>query len=52
MFYPSTSNQIVAVTSFGKSNPNDCVGTDYAYRTDRAEVIAWIDEVSGSYWNP
>lgn len=52
VFYPSTSNQIVAVTSFGKNNPNDCVGTDYAYRTDRAEVIAWIDEVSGSYWNP
>jgi secreted trypsin-like serine protease len=52
VFYPSDTNQIVAVTSFGKNNPNACVGTDYAYRVDRAEVIDWIDEVSGSYWNP
>lgn len=50
VFYPSTSNQIVAVTSFGKS---DCgIGTDYAYRLDRAEVIAWIDSVAGKLWNP
>lgn len=53
VFYPSTSNQIVAVTSFGKFNPNEnCIGTDYAYRTDRAEVIAWMDQVAGAHWNP
>lgn len=52
VFYPANTNQIVAVTSFGKSNPNDCVGTDYSYRVDRGEVIDWIDQVSGSYWNP
>ena len=52
VFYPANSNQIVAVTSFGKSNPNEgCIGTDYAYRTDRQEVIDWIDEVSGDWWN-
>lgn len=53
LFYPADSNQIVAVTSFGKSNPNEnCIGTDYSYRVDRGAVIEWIDEVSGSYWNP
>jgi secreted trypsin-like serine protease len=51
VFYPSNSNQIVAVTSFGKTNPNDCTGTDYSYRTDRQEVIDWIDEVSGDHWD-
>ena len=51
VFYPADTNQIVAVTSFGKSNAG-CRGTDYAYRVDRAEVIAWIDQVAGDYWNP
>jgi Trypsin len=49
LFYPATSNQVVAVTSFGKSNPNDCVGNDYAYRVDRQEVIDWIYQVAGDY---
>jgi secreted trypsin-like serine protease len=56
VFYPTNTNgpetQVVAVTSFGRTNPNDCVGNDYAYRVDRAKIIAWIDQVSGSYWNP
>jgi hypothetical protein len=37
----STSNVIVAVTSFGQ-NGNVCAGVDFAYRTDQAAVIAWI----------
>jgi hypothetical protein len=53
VFYPADTNQVVAVTSFGKFNPNDgCIGTDFAYRVDRAEVIAWIDSVAGDLWNP
>jgi len=48
VFYPSTSNVIVAVTSFGRTSPNDCQGNDYSYRLDRQEVLDWIDEVSGS----
>jgi len=51
VFYPSTSNTIVAVTSFGRTGPNDCQGGDYSYRLDRQEVIDWIDQVSGSYWD-
>ena len=51
VFYPSTSNVIVAVTSFGRTSPNDCQGNDYSYRLDRQEVIDWIDQVSGSYWD-
>jgi secreted trypsin-like serine protease len=55
VFYPTNSNgpetDIVAVTSFGRSNPNDCVGNDFSYRIDRQEVIDWIDEVSGNHWN-
>src|SRR5262245_2920035 len=35
------SNQIVGVTSFGLNAL--CRGTDFAYRTDRAAVIAWIE---------
>ena len=34
------SNQIVGVTSFGLNAL--CRGTDFAYRTDRAAVIEWI----------
>ena len=51
VFFPSTSNVIVAVTSFGFNNPNDCQGNDYSYRLDRQEVIDWIDEVAGSHWD-
>ncbi len=51
VFYPSTSNTIVAVTSFGRTGPNDCQGGDYSYRLDRQEVIDWIDQVSGNLWN-
>lgn len=51
VFYPSTSNVIVAVTSFGRTSPNDCIGNDYHYRLDRQEVIDWIDQVAGNHWN-
>ena len=51
VFYPSTSNVIVAVTSFGRVSPNDCQGNDFSYRLDRQEVIDWIDQVAGNYWN-
>ena len=52
VFYPSKSNVIVAVTSFGRTGPNDCQGGDYSYRLDRPEVLAWIDQVAGNHWNP
>lgn len=39
------SNTIVAVTSFGLNSY--CRGTDFAYRTDTAEVLAWIESVVG-----
>ena len=51
VFYPASSNTIVAVTSFGIINPNDCHGHDYSYRLDRQEVIDWIDEVAGDHWD-
>ena len=51
VFYPADTNQIVAVTSFGKFNPNDCTGTDYSYRTDRQAVLDYIDRVAGSHWD-
>lgn len=38
-----SSNIIVGVTSFGLSS-NVCAGVDFAYRTDQADVIAWILE--------
>jgi len=41
LFWPSDTNQIVGVTSFGKVNAG-CRGDDYHYRTDRSDVIAWI----------
>ncbi|MBK9713816.1 MAG: trypsin-like serine protease [Kouleothrix sp.] len=41
-FYGGTSsNLIVAVNSFGLS-AQTCQGVDFAYRTDRAEVLNWI----------
>jgi hypothetical protein len=45
VFYPSDSNVIVAVTSFGL-NPW-CRGVDFAYRTDQQEVIDWIMGIVG-----
>ena len=47
VFYPSTSNQIVAVTSWGMSNAG-CRGDGWYYRTDRQEVIDWINSVAGT----
>lgn len=40
VFYPSNTNVIVAVTSFGLNAW--CRGTDFAYRTDQQAVIDWI----------
>ena len=51
VFFPSSSNVVVAVTSFGFNNPNACQGNDFSYRLDRQEVIDWIDEVAGNHWN-
>ena len=48
VFYPSTSNVVVAVTSFGLNNPNECQKNDFSYRLDRQEVLDWIDDVSGN----
>lgn len=50
MFFPSTTNEIVAVTSFGKNAR--CIGTDYSYRVDRQEVVDWIESKAGALWNP
>jgi hypothetical protein len=36
------SNKVVAVTSFGMNSL--CRGTDFAYRVDRPEVLAWINK--------
>jgi hypothetical protein len=47
VFYPSTSNQIVAVTSWGMSNAG-CRGDGWYYRTDRQEVINWINNPTTS----
>jgi hypothetical protein len=45
VFYPSTSNTIVAVTSFGLNAW--CRGVDFAYRTDQQAVIDWILDNAG-----
>jgi hypothetical protein len=42
---PSTSNLIVGITSFGLNAL--CRGTDFAFRTDTAAVLAWIESVVG-----
>ncbi|MFN8622285.1 MAG: S1 family peptidase [Chloroflexota bacterium] len=42
VFYPATSNTMVALTSFGLNEW--CRGTDFAYRLDRAAPLAWIAE--------
>jgi hypothetical protein len=46
MLWPPTSNQVVAVTSWGVSNAG-CRGLGYYYRTDRGEVLDWIHQVVG-----
>jgi len=42
VFYTADSNRIVGVTSFHLNSY--CRGTDFAYRIDQADVIAWILE--------
>lgn len=42
----ASSNVIVAVTSFGLNG--NCRGTEFAYRTDQAAVIAWILSHAGT----
>lgn len=37
-----SSNLIVAVTSFGLNML--CRGTDFSYRIDQADVLAWLAE--------
>ena len=46
VFWPQGSNQVVAVTSFGKNAT--CRGDGYYYRTDRQAVIDWILARAGS----
>jgi hypothetical protein len=46
VFWPQNSNQIVAVTSFGKNAT--CRGDGYYYRTDRQAVIDWILSKAGN----
>jgi hypothetical protein len=43
----STSNVIVGVTSFGLT-AYTCRGVDFSYRTDQADVIAWILSTVGA----
>jgi hypothetical protein len=47
VFYPADTNQVVAVTSWGMSNAG-CRGDGWYYRTDRQEVIDWINSVAGT----
>ena len=47
VFWPSDSNQVVAVTSWGMSNAG-CRGDGWYYRTDRQDVVDWINEVAGT----
>jgi len=46
VFWPATSNQVVAVTSWGYANAG-CRGVGFYYQTDRAAVLDWIHEVVG-----
>lgn len=46
VFWPSTRNRVVAVTSWGISNAG-CRGDGYYYRTDQAAVLAWIQATVG-----
>jgi hypothetical protein len=47
VFYPADTSQIVAVTSWGMSNAG-CRGDGWYYRTDREEVIDWINDVAAT----
>ncbi len=47
VFWPSDGDQVVAVTSWGMSNAG-CRGDGWYYRTDRQEVIDWINGVAGT----
>jgi hypothetical protein len=49
VFYPANSNHIVAVTSWGHSNAG-CRGDGWYYRTDRQEVIDWINRVAKTHF--
>jgi hypothetical protein len=44
------SNTIVAVTSFGLNAY--CRGVDFAYRTDTAAVLEWIEDTVGEEPSP
>lgn len=46
VFWPSTSNRVVAVSSWGVLNAG-CRGNGYYYRTDRGETLEWIEDVVG-----
>jgi len=46
VFWPSTSNRVVAVSSWGVLNAG-CRGNGYYYRTDRGETLDWIESVVG-----
>ncbi|HEX5589925.1 MAG TPA: trypsin-like serine protease, partial [Candidatus Limnocylindrales bacterium] len=46
VFWPADSNTVVAVSSWGILNAG-CRGVGYYYRTDRADVLEWIEEVVG-----
>jgi hypothetical protein len=48
IFYPAKSNIIVGVTSWGHSNAG-CRGDGYYYRTDRTEVLDWINAIVATY---
>lgn len=44
IFYPASSNTIIAVTSFGLNSY--CRGVDFSYRVDRQAVQDWIADVT------
>jgi hypothetical protein len=50
VFWPASSNQVVAVISWGWNNAG-CRGVGYYYRTDRNPVLDWIQEVTGDQWD-
>jgi len=50
VFWPATSNRVVAVVSWGVLNAG-CRGIGYYYRTDRAPVLEWIESVTGDAWS-
>jgi secreted trypsin-like serine protease len=46
LFWPASSNQVIAVTSWGHLNAG-CRGTGFYYRTDQRAVLEWIHSVVG-----